>query len=71
MRYFNSRRPQGFHHGFIYSDGKGKAGNFKENFSESLRKGRQKGRIFQSCWIVILFPLILILLLIFICYVMI
>ncbi|PTL34123.1 hypothetical protein C7120_06105 [Prevotella sp. oral taxon 376] len=71
MRYFNSRRPQGFHHGFIYSDGKEKAEDLRDKFSESLLKGREKRRVFSSRWVNIVFPLILVLLLIFVCYIMI
>ena len=70
MRYFNSRRPQGFHHGFIY-DGKGNAEDLKDKFSKSLLKSRERRGMFQSRWVSIVFPLILVLLLLFVCYIMI
>lgn len=71
MKYFYSRRPQGFRHGFIYSDGKKEAKGIKGQFSGSLMKGTGKQRMFHSRWVSIVFPLILLLLLAFICYIMI
>ena len=71
MKYFYSRRPQGFRHGFIYSDGKEEMKDIKSQFSEPLMKGARKQRMFYSRWVSIVFPLILVFLLAFICYIMI
>lgn len=92
MKYFGSRRPQGFHHTFLYVDehkdnvrkveerARRELGmdNSQDSPSEGLRgtffrvtqQKRLKRNQFQSMFLIVLFPLIIILLLVFICYIL-
>lgn len=71
MRYFIDKRPQGFHHEFIYSDGDERKARLKERFPRQDANKPARRHNYQSCWTVILFPLIIILLILLACYIII